>query len=234
MKLVIMAGGKGVRLYPLTKDIPKPMIPLNGKPVLEHIILWAKKQGITDIIICTGHLSNVIEEYFKDGKQLGVRISYSVEKEPLGTGRPLKDIAHLVNEDFIVISGDIVCDINANKLMGFHKKNNADATIVVQDGSHPEESDLIELNKDNSVKKFWLKPHTKETPKISITNASMYVLNPKALNLIPERSYSLERELLPEMHDKGRKVFAYYTKEYIEDMGSFERMKKVEEKLKTS
>ena len=85
MKLVLMAGGKGERLYPLTKEVPKPMLPFNGKPLLEHTIEWAKKQGLKDIIICSGYLAHIIEEYFRDGSRFGVNIKYSIEKEPLGT-----------------------------------------------------------------------------------------------------------------------------------------------------
>ncbi|MFA5887130.1 MAG: nucleotidyltransferase family protein [Candidatus Nanoarchaeia archaeon] len=233
MKLVLMAGGKGVRLQPLTYDTPKPMLLINGKPILEHTIEWAKTQGITDIIICSGYLSNVIEKYFGDGSKLGVHIEYSVEKSPLGTGGPLRIIKEKLKEDFIVLSGDIVCKIDAKKLMQFHKKMKADATVVVQKGSHPEESDLIEYDKKGKVKHFWLKPHSAETPKIDKTNASMYVLSPKSLSIIPEGSYNLERQLLPELLKQGKKVYAYYTEEFLEDMGSFDRMKQIEEMMKT-
>lgn len=226
-----MAGGKGVRLRPLTYDIPKPMIKIAGKPLLEHTIGWAKSQGIKDIIICSGYLSHIIEKFFEDGSNFGVNIKYSIEKKPLGTGGPLGLIKDQLKEDFIVLSGDIFCKLNMNNLMKFHKEKNSDATVVMQEGSHPEESDLIETDKNGKITKFWLKPHNKNVPKIKETNASMYVLNSKILKHIPLKNFSLERELLPFLKEEGYNVYGYNTKELIEDLGSFDRIKKIENLL---
>jgi len=225
--LVLMAGGKGVRLRPLTYDTPKPMIKISGKPILEHTIELAKSQGIKDIIICSGYLSHVIEEYFGDGSKFGVNIKYSIEKEPLGTGGPLSLIKNSIDDDFIVLNADIMCNINIKKLIEFHKKNNADATIIIHDTDHPDDSDLIEAD-GIKLKKIWLKPH-KEKPTTKKSVAGMYVLNPKVISLVPDKKFSLERELLPILHEKQFKVCCYDTNEFLKDVGTFDRIKKIED-----
>lgn len=232
MKLVLMAGGKGERLYPLTKEVPKPMLPLDGKPVLEHTIEWAKKQGLKDIIICSGYLANVIEEYFGNGEKFGVRIQYSIEKEPLGTAGPLRQAKELIGDDnFIMLHADVLCQINAQPLMDFHLKNNALCTLVIHKSSHPEDSDLIETGNSGRVVKFWKKPHS-EKPNTELGNSGMHVFSSKIFDFIPEGKYSMEKELLPKIVEVKEQVYGYHTEEYLKDMGTFERISQVEEKIR--
>ncbi|MBU2637820.1 MAG: nucleotidyltransferase family protein [Nanoarchaeota archaeon] len=234
MKLVLMAGGKGERLYPLTKEVPKPMLPLNGKPVLEHTIEWAKQQGLKDIIICSGYLAHVIEEYFGNGEKFGVNIKYSIEKEKLGTAGPLKLAKELIgNDNFIMLHADILCQINAKPLMDFHNNNNALCTLVVHKSSHPEDSDLIEKDEKGKIVKFWKKPHS-EKPNTELGNSGMHVFSSKIFNFIPDGKYSMENELLPNIIETQNNVFAYHTEEFLKDMGTFDRIKQVEEKLKSN
>lgn len=233
-KLIILCGGQGTRLYPLTYDIPKVMIPINGKPALEYQIEWAKKYNIKDIIICSGHLHKYIENYFGDGSKFGVNIKYSVEKEPLGTGGPIKLVKDIIgNDDFFVLNGDILCNINLHKVIEFHKSKNALATIVIHKSNHPMDSDLIEVDSNQKIKKLWIKPH-KEKPPIITSNAGAYVLNPKIIDQIQEGKVSLEREILPKLHESGHKIFAYNTNEYLRDMGTQERLKEIELLIKNN
>lgn len=234
MKLVLMAGGKGERLYPLTKEVPKPMLPLDGKPVLEHTIEWAKRQGLKDIIICSGYLAHVIEEHFGNGEKFGVNIKYSIEKEPLGTAGPLRHAKELIgNDDFIMLHADILCQINAKPLIEFHRNNNALCALVIHKSSHPHDSDLIETDKTGRVVKFWKKPHT-EAPPTELGNSGMHVFSARIMDFIPEGKYSMEKELLPKIVEIKERVYGYHTEEFLKDMGTFDRMKQVEEKLKTS
>lgn len=231
-KLVLLAGGKGTRLYPLTEDIPKPMINVAGKPILEHNINWAKSQGIKEIIICSGYLSNVIENYFKDGSNFGVHIKYFVEDKPLGTGGPLNLIKKELSNDFIVLNADEICKLDVNTLMAFHNDNKSDVTIVLQDTTHPEDSDLIETDSSKKITKFWLRPHV-GIPPVKTSNAGMYVLSPKILEHIIDGNFSLEKQLFPFLHNKGYNVYGYYTTEYLEDAGTFERLKRIDLELKS-
>ena len=227
MKLVLTVGGEGVRLQPLTYDIPKPMLRLAGKPVLEYAIEWAKRNGIKDIIICSGYLAEHIENYFGDGSKFGVNIKYSVEKEKLGTAGCIRLAKDLIgDDDFILLHGDILCKIDALKLIDFHKTNNAMCTLVVHKSSHPKDSDLVEADEKGKVVKFWRKPHP-ETPPTDVGNAGLHVFSSKVIGYIPEGKYSLEKELVPKLLEKGESVYAYNTEEFLKDMGTHERMEQL-------
>jgi NDP-sugar pyrophosphorylase family protein len=227
MKLVLTVGGQGVRLQPLTYDLPKPMLKIAGKPMLEYAIEWAKRYGIKDIIICSGYLSEHIENYFGDGSKFGVNIKYFVEKEKLGTAGCLRLAKNLIgDDDFILLHGDILCKVDAIKLFDFHKKNNAVCTLVVHQSSHPEDSDLVEADENGKVVKFWRKPHP-EKPPTNLGNSGLHVFSSKVLDYIPEGKYSLEKELVPKLMDLGEKVYAYNTEEFLKDMGTFDRMEKL-------
>ncbi|MFH1637432.1 MAG: nucleotidyltransferase family protein [Candidatus Woesearchaeota archaeon] len=227
MKLVLTVGGKGVRLQPLTHDIPKPMLKMAGKPVLEYAIEWAKRNSIKDIIICSGYLSKHIEEYFGNGEKFGVNIKYSVETEPLGTAGPLRLAKELIGEDdFIMLHGDILCKVDALPLIEFHKKNKAVCTLVIHKSSHPEDSDLIEIDSTGKVVKFWKKPRTVQPP-TNLGNSGMHVFSKRAFDFIPEGKYSMEKELIPKLIESGEAVFGYHTEEFLKDMGTFERMEQL-------
>lgn len=234
MKLVILAGGQGTRLYPLTYDIKKEMLPLNGKPTLQYNIEWAKKNDIKEIIICTGHLHEQIEEYFGDGSKFGVNIKYSIEKEPLGTGGPLRFAKELIgDEDFFVLNGDILCNIDLNKAKEFHKKNNSLATILIHKSNHPMDSDLVETDEKGKVKNIWTKPHQR-IPPTTTSNSGAYIINSKILDHIPLEKISLEREILPRLHEEGHNIYGYDTNEYLRDMGTHNRLKEIEEIIKNN
>ncbi len=189
MKLVLLAGGKGTRLYPLTENIPKPMLKINGKPMLEYQIEWAKKNGISEIIICSGYLSEQIEEYFGDGKKWGIDISYSVELEPLGTAGPLKLIEDSLDGDFILLNADILTNADIKKAFAFHQKKNAKCTLLTHTSSHPQDSDLVEFDESGKVLKLWNKPH-QITPPTVFSQAGIYILHPQVLNFIERAEFT--------------------------------------------
>ena len=151
MKAVIMAGGKGTRLSTVLKDIPKPMVDLAGRPLLEHQIINLKENGITDIILVIGYLGNVIQDYFKDGSSLGVNISYFKEEKPLGTAGALWYLKEQLQDDFILLFGDLFVNINFTRFYDFHKKNGARITLYTHPNSHPYDSDIIVSDENNVV-----------------------------------------------------------------------------------
>jgi len=222
-KAVIIAGGLGKRLVPLTESIPKPMLMIKGKPVLEHSIAWLKKNGITEIIICTGYLSHKIEDYFGDGKKFGVRISYSIEKEELGTGGALKNAQSLIgNETFIMLYGDLVIDINLLNFVSFHKSKNSLGTLTLHESDHPYDSDMIKCDKDRRIIEFIGKPKPGQKFE-NMGNAGLYCFESEILNLFPNGKSMLDKEALPEALKKGANLYGYMTNEKIIDIGTHDR-----------
>ena len=142
MKVVIMAGGKGTRIATVAADIPKPMIKICGKPILEHQIENLKVCGLTDIILVIGHLGEVIQEYFGDGEKWGVNIEYFVEEHPLGTAGALFMMPQLT-DDFLLLCGDVIIDVNFNRFIAFHKEHKAWASLVSHPNGHPYDSSLL-------------------------------------------------------------------------------------------
>jgi len=234
MKLVLLVGGKGTRLYPLTYNLPKVMLPINKKPILEYLIEWGKNQGIEEIIICSGHLHKAIEKHFGDGSKFNIKINYSIEKEPLGTGGPLKLAEKLIGKrDFFLLNGDILCNINLKKALEFHESKNSLVTIITQKSTHPMESDLIETDENNKVIKIWTKPH-KETPPTKISNAGAYIVNSKIIENIPHKNISFEKEIIPQLQETNEKIYAYYTEEFLEDMGDHKRLEELKDRIKAN
>ncbi len=161
MKAVILCGGKGTRLYPLTQDIPKAMVTLAGKPVLEHILSFLKENNLTTIVLCTGHLSKIIEDYFGDGSSFGVNLIYSREEIPLSTGGALAFAKEKIDDDFVLLNGDNICRVDAQKLISFHQEKKAMLTIGVgkTKGSYPASCDLFAFNSECAITKIIFKPH---------------------------------------------------------------------------
>ena len=151
MIAVIMAGGKGTRLQKVYSDIPKPMVPINGTPILEYQINQLKQYGITDFVLVIGYLGNVIKDYFKDGKDFNVNISYIEEETPLGSGGSLYYLKEQIREDFLLIFGDILFNINWNRAIEFHKNKEGIITLFAHPNSHPYDSDLLVVDDNNCV-----------------------------------------------------------------------------------
>lgn len=227
MKTVIMAGGKGTRISSVAADIPKPMIRVAGKPVLEHEIDELKVQEFTDLIIMIGHLGNKIKEYFGDGSRFGVRITYLEEKVPLGTAGGLYYLKDILDEDFLLLNGDLMLSVDFHRLVEFHKKCRAEATILTHPNDHPYDSGLIFTEWESGRVTAWI---NKEEPRKiykNRVNAGVHVLSPRLLQLIqrPEK-IDLDRQILKPLV-KGGGVYAYDSPEYVKDMGTPERYEQV-------
>jgi len=226
MQVVIMAGGKGTRISSIASDIPKPMIPICGKPILEHQIECLKKNGLTSITIGVGHLGRHIKDYFGDGSRFGCAISYYTETEPLGTAGVLYKLDNL-SDDFILLNGDIIFDIDFSRMINFHHKKKAHVTLAVHPNSHPFDSAVIFTNNNNQVTR-WLNKEDERTWYKNQVNAGIHILSVDFLKNCPQskEKIDLDRDMLkPSI--SGGKVFAYSTPEYIKDMGTPERYAQV-------
>lgn len=229
MKCVIMAGGKGTRISSIASDIPKPMIKINDKPVLQLEIESLKKQGITDFIITVSHLGHIIMDYFSDGSKFGVNIEYYNEEVPLGNAGALFKIKDKLTEDFLLINGDVLFDIDINRFIEFHKNKKALVSLFTHPNSHPYDSGLIIADENNCVID-WL---NKEDPRPDYyknrINAGIHILSNKVLeNNIDKEKIDLDRDILKPLCDK-KCMYAYDSSEYVKDMGTPERYKQVSE-----
>lgn len=224
MVAMIVAGGKGTRLSNITKDeIPKPMAAICGKPILERAIEKFKKFGITDIIISVGHLHEKIQEYFGDGSNFGVSIRYIVEPECLGSAGALYFVKDMVDDDFFVCSGDIIFDLDLDRLVNFHKRNNALLTLVTHPNAHPYDSDLVVADGDKKVVRIDRKNTERNYFYKNNVNAGFFVVNPDTLNYFDElKKVNMEHDFISSFIDSGR-VYSYKTTEYIKDVGTPER-----------
>jgi len=225
MKLAIIAGGKGTRLG--LKDIPKPMIDIGGKPLLEYQINLAKKYGITEIFILSGHLSEVIEEYFGNGSRFGVTITHVVEDMPMGTAGAVKQLKGIINDRFMVFYGDTVFDVNLQDMMDFDVLEKSMATVLVHPNDHPYDSDLLDIDGNSRVTAFYPKPHESGRFYKNLVNAALYILDPRIFSYIPDnRPSDFGKDIFPSLLKSGQSIRAYKTAEYIKDMGTPERFEK--------
>ena len=219
MKVVIMAGGKGTRITSVASDIPKPMILIEGKPVLEHEIECLRKQGFTDIILTVSHLGNVIMDYFQDGSKFGVHIEYYFEKEPLGNAGALFKIKDKLTEDFLLLNADAMFDVDFKRFVDFHKQHNALVTLFTHPNSHPYDSGLIISNEYNQVEK-WLAKEERPIYYKNRVNAGLHVISPEVLNqVIDTQKIDLDRQLLKPLAGT-KKMYCYDSPEYVKDMGT--------------
>ena len=222
---LILVGGLGTRLRPYTQEVPKPMVDIEGKPFLEFKIESLKKYGIKDFILCVGHLGNIVEEYFEDGKRLGVNISYSYEKdELLGTAGAIKNAENLINGDFIVTNGDTYLDVDIDKLIEFHNNHDFPFTMVITEATHPKTQELVELN-NQEISKIHKRDtiehedHLKST-RNPFVNGGFYIMNKEILNYIPSfKKVSLEQEIFPNLIGKMK---GFLHKWYILDIADQE------------
>ncbi|MDR2942902.1 MAG: HAD-IIIA family hydrolase [Treponema sp.] len=226
MQVVIMAGGKGTRVSSIASDIPKPMIPICGKPILEHQIDCLKKNGLTEIILIVGHLGQSIKNYFEDGKRFGCNITYYAETEPLGTAGALYKLENLTN-DFILLNGDVIFDIDFLRMIAFHTGKKANVTLAVHPNSHPYDSALI-ITDNNARVTGWLNKEDERTWYKNKVNAGIHILSKEFLKNCPQskEKIDLDRDMLKPSILSG-KIFAYSTPEYIKDMGTPERYAQV-------
>lgn len=226
MQLVIIAGGKGTRLG--LKDIPKPMVKIGEKPLLEHQIELAKKYGINEVFILSGHLANVIEEYFGDGSNFGVKIHHIVEPYPLGTAGSLKLLEGQLNDRFLVFYGDVVMDFDIKSFIEFDKQYDSIGTAIIHPNDHPYDSDLLEIDNNNRVVKVLPKPHKEGEYYQNLVNAAVYIFSSKIFKYIEDGiSQDFGKHILPKIVEVGETLIGYKTPEYIKDMGTADRFEAV-------
>ena len=226
MDLAIIAGGKGTRLG--LKDTPKPMVEVGGKPLLEHQVNLAKRYAIKNIYMLSGHLSEVIVDYFGDGSKFGVNITHVIEKSPLGTAGAVKQLENRLNERFMVFYGDVFLDIDLKSFMDFDMKTNSIADIIVHPNDHPHDSDLVDSNDENIVTAFYSKPHDENQYYRNLVNAAVYILSPGIFDYIPQDKPSdFGKDIFPLVLQSDKVIRAYKTAEYIKDIGTIERLGKV-------
>ena len=223
MKTVIMAGGRGTRIASVNSEVPKPMIPIAGKPILEWQIECLRRQGLTEVILVVGYLGHIIREYFGDGSRFGVSVSYVVEEEPLGTAGALyllKDT--LAGDDFLLLCGDIIFDVDFSRFLAYHRQKGGVATLLTHPNSHPYDSGIIEADEDGRIT-GWLHKEEERLWYRNRVNAGIHLFSDRILSRFTcLKKTDLDREVLKPLISEGT-LYAYDSPEYVKDMGTPDR-----------
>ena len=217
---ILLVGGFGTRLMPLTRNTPKPMLTVAGLPVTEHQLVMAKEAGITEIVLATSYLSDVFTPYFGDGSQCGMIIKYAVEKEPLGTGGAIRNAAQLLNtkDSVVILNGDVLSSHNLMEQIRQHEAHDADVTLHLTQVEDARAFGCVPTDSDGRVTAFLEKM---ENPVTNQINAGCYVFNPRVISSIPlDTVVSVERETFPQLVSSGAKVFGYIENAYWLDIGT--------------
>ena len=228
-KAVLLVGGKGTRLKPLTDKTPKALLEVHKKAVTEHIFDLLKKYGIKEAVLCVGHLKNKIKEHFGDGSGFGINIDYVEEDEPLGTAGPLKLAKKYLKESFIVSNGDELKNINIPRMFRLHKRKDALATLALTTVQDPSHYGVARLDGSRIVE-FVEKPKKEETPS-NLINAGFYILEPQVIDMIPEGFSMLEKDVFPKLAKMGRLRGFPFAGQWF-DIGTIERYKLAEKNWK--
>lgn len=233
-QLVILAGGKGTRLKERLGDLPKPMIPIAGKPLLEHQVELAKKYGFEELIFFVHFRADLIEQHFGDGKKFGVRIRYVLEREPLGTAGAVLAGFEPLAERFVVMYGDTMVNVDLERFWRAHGEHHADATLLLHPNDHPLDSDLVEVDTKSRVVAFHNRPHPEGIWRQNLVNAGLYVVEKRALEPFhAERStehgtlLDFGKDLFPVMLTRGANLLGYNSPEYIKDIGTPQRYDRI-------
>lgn len=221
MKAVILAGGLGTRLLPLTKKTPKPMLPLGKKPILEHLIDWSSKNGVKSIVLCVSYLRKTIEDYFEDGEKFGVNIEYAISNKPLATAGQLKTAEEFIDDTFVCIYGDSIFDFSLRNMIKQHNAKKAFVTMSLNEYKTRLEYGVIETSKTGKVLDWKEKPEIK-----SNVNMGCYVMEPGVLNLIPKnKPYGMD-DVIKKAMNRKKLVSSFITKKGFTDIGNKESYKK--------
>jgi mannose-1-phosphate guanylyltransferase/phosphomannomutase len=223
MKAVVMAGGEGTRLRPLTSNQPKPMVSIVGKPCMEHILELLREHGLVDVVVTVAFLPQAIRSYFGDGSTLGLNIEYSVEESPLGTAGSVRLARDRLDETFLVISGDALCDIDLSALVEFHQDKGAAVTIGLKSVDNPLEFGIVVTDDDGRVERFLEKPSWGQVFSDTI-NTGIYVVEPEVRRHVPtDRPYDFSKELFPLLLEMGRPMYGYVCDGYWQDIGNLDQ-----------
>ena len=220
MKAIILVGGEGTRLRPLTYSVVKPMVPVANRPFMEHVIRKLALHGIDEIVLAMGYKPDSIYAYFKDGRGSDVKLTYSMEEKPLGTAGAVKNAGGHVDDTFFVLNGDCFSDINYSDMLNQHKNNRAMATIALTHVDDPTRFGVVETDAAGRVLRFIEKPSWENVTSHWI-NAGVYIFEPEVLSYIPDNQfYMFENGVFPRMLEKGEPFFAYHNHAYWIDMGT--------------
>jgi mannose-1-phosphate guanylyltransferase/phosphomannomutase len=226
MKAVVMAGGEGTRLRPLTSNQPKPMVPIVGKPCMEHIVELLRKHDFDDVVVTLAFMPQSIRGYFGAGESHGVSIRYSVEESPAGTAGSVKLAEDALDEPFLVISGDALCDIDLGELVRFHREKEALATIALKSVDNPLEFGIVVTDADGRIERFLEKPSWGQVFTDTI-NTGIYVLEPEVLRHIPlDRPFDFSKELFPLLLEMGKPLYGFVAEGYWQDIGNLDQYRK--------
>jgi mannose-1-phosphate guanylyltransferase / phosphomannomutase len=225
MKAVVMAGGEGTRLRPLTSNQPKPMVPIVGKPCMEHILELLKLHGFEDVIVTVAFLPQAIRSYFGGGESLGIDVSYSVEESPLGTAGSVRLAAGRLDDTFLVISGDALCDVDLTKLVEVHREKEASVTIGLKSVDNPLEFGIVVTDEEGRIERFLEKPSWGQVFSDTI-NTGIYVLEPEVLKHVPkDRPFDFSKELFPLLLEMGRPMYGHVMDGYWQDIGNLDQFR---------
>jgi len=227
MQAIILAGGQGTRLRPLTYEYPKPMIPINGKPFLQYLLERLKTADITDIILLVGYLGDKIEEYFRDGERFGLHIGYSYEKEILGTAGAVKNVEHKLAEEFLLLNGDTFLPIDYKKLIEYFNLNNTLGVIVAYSNADKIMPNNITVDHLNFVIGY----HKKDSSCATHVDAGTAIFKKEAFTNITQKQACSDEGSVYNKLIKNRELLAYITNQRFYDMGSFEGLKKIKDIL---
>jgi mannose-1-phosphate guanylyltransferase/phosphomannomutase len=225
MRAVVMAGGEGTRLRPLTSNQPKPMVPIVGKPCMEHILELLRKHHFEDVIVTVAFLPQAIRTYFGDGEALGLNLEYSVEESPLGTAGSVRLASGKLDDTFLVISGDALCDFDLTKLVEFHRERASSVTIALKSVPNPLEFGIVVTDSDGRIERFLEKPSWSQVFSDTI-NTGVYVLEPEVLKYVPDdRPYDFSKELFPYLLEMGKPLYGFLAEGYWQDIGNLDQFR---------
>ncbi len=226
---IILAGGKGARLRTRLGDLPKPMIPIGGKPLLEHHIELARQYGFTDLLLLTGYRADAISDHFGDGRRWGVSLRYSVEAQPLSTAGAALQVWPLLADRFIVLYGDVLANVDLSRLWQAHERSRADASLLLHPNDHPLDSDLVEVGDGGWITRFHNRPHPQDRDFQNLVNAGLYVIEKATLApwAAQPRFLDFGKDIFPALLSQNRRLLGYRSPEYIKDIGTPERYDRV-------
>ena len=233
MKAIIVAGGKGERLRPITNTVPKPMVQVGSKPILEHIVDLFKSHGITDFIFALCYLPHVITDYFGDGKKFGISIKYTFEPvdKPMGTAGAILSAKSFINDTFMVTYADILRRLDIQDMQKQHIKSNAFATLHTHKKKGPDPKSMVQFDSNNQITRFIERPKSKDVPKnFAWSNGSFYILKPEIYHYIPsDKPSDFGKDIFPALLADHKPLYAYPTDGYFIDIGDANKLKQAKE-----
>jgi len=229
MRAVLMAGGAGTRLRPLTCDLPKPLLPVLNRPIAEHTLTWLRGHGLTELIMTLHYLPDAVQSYFQDGREFGVQVSYAVEElRPLGTAGCVRQVASLLPETFVVVSGDVITDVNLQAAISFHRQRGAKLTVILTEVPDPAEFGVVITDGEGRVVRLLEKPTPGEVFSDRV-NMGAYIVEPEVLAYVPpDEPADFAQDLLPQLLARGEPVYGFVGGGYWCDVGNLERYRQVQ------